>query len=242
MDTLKTCFKLSCITFSGILLFLMGSYIFIIPDVSELIHAADDNQMMVQQFYTNNDHTCTLEEIPRLMVYAFITSEDGDFYVHYGIDLMALMRATKTLITTGKKSEGGSTITMQVARNFYLHKRKTFLRKYREILLALKLERNFSKQQILEFYLNKIYFGNNQYGVKDASKYYYGKTLDELTLAQIAMIAIIPRAPSNDNPLDNPALSLKRRNHLLQKMLHVGQISIEEYTKAFKEPLTAAPH
>ena len=143
----------------------------------------------------------TFAEIPENLKNAFIAAEDNRFYSHNGVDYFGLLRAFKSFISTGKVTQGGSTITMQVARNFYLTREKKIIRKLREILLAYKMERNLSKERIFELYMNKIYLGHRAYGVEAAAQVYYGKRLSKLTLAQIAMIAGLPKAPSRYNPI-----------------------------------------
>ncbi len=143
----------------------------------------------------------SLAEIPDSMVKAMLAAEDDRFFEHPGVDWQGLMRAAWHLLRTGEKGQGGSTITMQVARNFFLGREKTYLRKLNEIILAIKIEQSLSKHEILELYLNKIYLGHRAYGVGAAAQVYYGKSLDDLALAQIAMIAGLPKAPSRFNPL-----------------------------------------
>ena len=159
-----------------------------------------------------------LKQIPDSMIKAVLASEDDRFYEHPGVDWQGLLRAVAHLVRTGEKGPGGSTITMQVARNFFLGREKTYLRKLNEILLALKIERELSKDEILELYINKIFLGHRAYGVGAAAQVYYGKTLDELTLAQTAMIAGLPKAPSRYNPVANPSRAVSRRNYVLGRM------------------------
>src|SRR3990167_3000531 len=134
------------------------------------------------------------DQIPPQLINAVLATEDQRYFQHPGIDIPGLMRAAVKLVLTGRKEEGGSTITMQVARSFYLTRHKTFGRKLREILLALKIENTLSKNKILELYLNKVFLGNRAYGVGAAAEIYYGKTLDQLTLDQYAMLAGLPKA------------------------------------------------
>ena len=184
----------------------------------------------------------TLEEIPELMQQAFLAAEDNRFYEHGGVDYQGILRAVINLIKTGERGQGGSTITMQLARNFYLSKEKTYTRKIREIFLALKIERELSKQQILELYLNKIYLGNRAYGVAAASQIYYGKELCELSVAQIAMIAGLPKAPSRYNPIVNPDRALTRRNYVLSRMRVLDFISDDIYEQEEMASVTAERH
>lgn len=182
------------------------------------------------------------DKIPTPLVNAVLATEDQRYFQHPGIDIPGLLRASLILIATGKKVQGGSTITMQVARSFYLNPRKTFGRKLREILLALKIDHKLSKQKILELYLNKIFLGNRAYGVAAAAQIYYGKALDQLTIDQFAMLAGLPKAPSTLNPLANPEAAKKRRDHVLARMLEVGYIDQKTYKTALTAPLNARYH
>ncbi len=184
----------------------------------------------------------SLDEVPKPMIQAFIATEDRRFYEHAGVDPVGLMRAAVNLVLTGKKSQGGSTITMQVARNFFLTRKKTYSRKLHEIMLALKINRELSKDKILELYLNKIYLGNRAYGVGAAARVYYGKTLNQLTLPQMAMIAGLPKAPSALNPLANPKAAKDRRNHVLERMYEQHYINKTTYEQAINTPITASFH
>ena len=184
----------------------------------------------------------TIAQIPKPLVQALLATEDQRYYEHVGVDIFGLGRAGLQLLRTGVKSQGGSTITMQVARNFFLNRKKTFVRKINEILLAIKIDHELSKDKILELYLNKIYFGNRAYGVAAAAEVYYGKKLNELTLAQMATIAGLPKAPSTINPIANPAAALKRRNHVLSRMFEEGYIDKQTYEKTLAEPISAHYH
>jgi penicillin-binding protein 1A len=168
-------------------------------------------------------------QLPTELIQAFLASEDDRFYEHHGVDYQGILRAVFSLLTTGKKAQGGSTITMQVARNFYLSNEKTYLRKLNEIILAFQIENSLTKNEILTLYLNKIYLGNRAYGVGAAADVYYGKPLQELSLAEYAMIAGLPKAPSRYNPVINPDRAMQRRNYVLHRMWEVGYISEETY-------------
>ena len=181
----------------------------------------------------------TFSEIPDDLKNAFIAAEDNRFYSHSGVDYIGLLRAFKSFVSTGKVTQGGSTITMQVARNFYLTREKKIIRKLREILLAYKMERNLSKERIFELYMNKIYLGHRAYGVAAAAQVYYGKRLSELTLAEIAMIAGLPKAPSRYNPIANEKRALQRRDYVLRRMSENNFISKELYVTAYLKPVTA---
>jgi len=184
----------------------------------------------------------TLEEIPDLMEQAFLSAEDDRFFEHPGVDYKGILRAVVNLVMTGERGQGGSTITMQLARNFYLSCEKTYLRKINEILLALKIERELDKEKILELYLNKIYLGNRSYGVAAAAQIYYGLGLDELSLAQIAMIAGLPKAPSTYNPIINPERATIRRDYVLSRMFKLGFISTAQFEENRNAPVTAKRH
>jgi len=182
------------------------------------------------------------DNIPQPLIEAVLATEDRRFFEHPGVDIVGLLRASVQLVRTGAKSQGGSTITMQVARNFFLTRKKSFLRKINEILLAIKIDHKLSKEKILELYLNKIYFGNRAYGVAAAAEVYYGKTLSQLTLPEIAMLAGLPQAPSTHNPLTNPNAAKKRRNHVLERMYEEKLIDEKAYQTAIKAPLTEKYH
>ncbi len=183
-----------------------------------------------------------LDEIPEALRQAFLAAEDDRFYEHPGVDYQGILRAVVHLLKTGERGQGGSTITMQLARNFYLSREKTFGRKLNEIFLALKIEQQLSKDKVLELYLNKIYLGNRAYGVAAAARVYYGKSLEELDLAQIAMIAGLPKAPSRYNPIINPERALTRRNYVLNRMLELGFVTEADYRWAKAQPTTAGLH
>jgi penicillin-binding protein 1A len=179
---------------------------------------------------------------PTLFIKAVLAAEDDSFYHHHGVDLKSLVRAASELLTSGHIQTGGSTITMQVARNYLLSYEKTFSRKFNEILLALQIERELSKNDILELYINKIFFGNRAYGVEAAAQVYYGKSIDQLDLAQWATIAGIPKAPSANNPLANAGRALQRRNWILGRMLSLDYIDRAQYDSAIHEPIGASYH
>ncbi|AEF98730.1 penicillin-binding protein, 1A family [Methylomonas methanica MC09] len=226
--------------------FSVACYFFIVelskelPDIGKLEHVqyqtplsifTRDN-LLIGQYGEKKRIPVTIDEIPRLQIQAFLAAEDERFYSHPGVDYKGLLRAANQLLLTGKKTQGGSTITMQVARNFLLSKEKTFLRKLKEILLAIQIEQRYSKAQILELYLNKIYMGQRAYGLAAAAQTYYGKNLDALKLHQQAMIAGLPKAPSVYNPIVNAERALERRNYVLRRMLTLKFILPSEYQQA----------
>ncbi|MEC9315243.1 MAG: penicillin-binding protein 1A, partial [Pseudomonadota bacterium] len=182
------------------------------------------------------------QEIPPQMIDAFLAAEDDRFYQHPGVDYQGIIRAVYSLLMTGEKTQGGSTITMQVARNFFLTSEKTYLRKLNEIILALEMEQVLTKEEILALYLNKIYLGNRAYGVGAAANVYYGRPLSELTLPEMAMIAGLPKAPSRYNPIANPERAMIRRNYVLRRMWEVGYISEQDYLEASQAPVSATYH
>ncbi|MCP4489421.1 MAG: penicillin-binding protein 1A [Gammaproteobacteria bacterium] len=202
----------------------------------------DKNSVLLAEYGEHRRIPVLFEDIPPNLIEAFISVEDDRFWEHFGVDPVALMAAVYEVVTTGNKTRGGSTITMQVARNFFLSPEKTYIRKLNEILLAVKIERELSKEKILELYLNKIYLGHRAYGIVAASQVYYDKTLADLSLAQAAMIAGLPKAPSKYNPVRNPERALIRRNHVLNRMYTLDYIDEQTYDLARVEPVTAELH
>ena len=180
--------------------------------------------------------------IPACIKQAFLAGEDARFYEHPGVDWQGISRAVFHLVRTGEKTVGGSTITQQLARNFFLSFEKTYVRKLKEIFLALKIERELSKQEILELYLNKIFLGHRAYGVGAAAQVYYGKQLHELSLAQCAMIAALPKAPSRINPISSPERALERRNYVLDRLRELDYIGVTDHQAAIAEKDLAFYH
>ncbi len=228
----------------------VGAYLYIkpnLPDIEELrriqlqvpLRIFSSEGLLIAEFGEKRRSPVTFGELPARMVQAFTAAEDSAFFSHPGVDIRGLARAGITLLLTGKRKQGGSTITMQVARNFYLTRKKTYLRKLYEIFLALDIEQKLSKQEILELYVNKIYLGHRAYGVGAAARVYYGKTLAELDLPEIAMIAGLPKAPSAYNPVSNPPRALARRNYVLGRMLDLEYITPGEHAAATAAPVTA---
>lgn len=195
---------------------------------------------LIAEFGEQRRNPLEYAQFPQRMIDAFLSAEDANFFTHPGVDVRGLVRAGVQLALTGEKKQGGSTITMQVARNFYLSSQKTYTRKLSEIFLALRIEKELSKEEILELYLNKIYLGHRAYGVGAAAQVYYGKTVDQLDLAQTAMIAGLPKAPSDLNPITNPQRAVERRNYVLGRMLELGRITQAEHDQAASQPVTAS--
>jgi len=194
---------------------------------------------LIAEFGEKRRTPVTIEQVPERQLQAFLAAEDSRFYEHFGVDIKGLARAALELASTGHIQSGGSTITMQVAKNYFLSRDRTFIRKFNEILLALQIERELDKNTILELYLNKIYLGNRAYGIAAASQVYYNKPVSELTLAQMAMLAGLPKAPSAFNPLANPSRALARRNWILGRMKELEMISQDDYEQAVNAELTA---
>lgn len=181
-------------------------------------------------------------QIPPLYLKALLSAEDAEFFEHHGVSLRGLMRAGSQLLQSGNIQSGGSTITMQLARDFFLSRKQVFSRKFNEILLSLQIEQEFSKEEILELFNNKMFFGNRAYGLQAAAQIYYGKDVQDLTLAQDAMIVGVLKAPSAYNPIANPKRAIIRRNWILGRMLELRYIDQAAYEAAINEPNTAAYH
>jgi len=221
-----------------------------LPSVEELkeiqlqiplrIHSQDFK--IIAEFGEKKRSPVSFEEIPQSMIDAFLAAEDDSFFEHKGIVFSGLARAAIELVSTGTIRSGGSTITMQVARNFFLTNRQEFTRKFNEILLAFRIEEELSKQEILSLYANKIYMGKKAYGIGAAAQVYYGKRLSELSLAEIATIAGLPKAPSRYNPLANLERTMVRRNWILGRMLSLGKIDQVAYEDAVAEVDSASYH
>ena len=198
--------------------------------------------LLINQFGEKRRIPVTIDQIPEPLLHAFLATEDNRFYDHIGIDPIGIVRSALVLISTGEKKQGASTITMQLARNFFLTREKAYIRKVKEIFIAIHIENLLSKDEIFELYLNKIELGNRAFGIGAAAQVYYGKELKELTLAQMAMIAGLPKAPSALNPIRNPERAKARRNVVLGRMLDEKYISKAQYNEAINQPITAYFH
>jgi penicillin-binding protein 1A len=198
--------------------------------------------LLINQFGEKRRIPVTIDEIPQPLIDAFLATEDNRFYDHIGIDPIGIVRSAIVLISTGEKKQGASTITMQLARNFFLTREKAYIRKIKEIFIALHIENVLTKDEILELYLNKIELGNRAFGIGAAAQVYYGKELKDLTLAQMAMIAGLPKAPSALNPIRNPARAKARRNVVLGRLLTENYITKDVYDDATSQPITAYFH
>ncbi len=231
----------------------VGAYLYVaseLPSVADLkniqlqtpLRVYTRDARLIGEFGEKRRIPVAVTQVPPLMVDAFLASEDDRFFEHPGVDYEGLLRAAVKLVETGEKKQGGSTITMQLARNYFLTSERTYKRKIKEIFLALLIERRFSKNEILQLYLNKIFLGHRAYGVGAAAEVYYGAGVEDLKLAQIAMIAGLPKAPSIYNPLSNPSLALKRRDYVLDRMLELKKITPAEHVAAVGEGITAKRH
>lgn len=221
-----------------------------VPSVSELrntqlnlplrVYSKDDQ--LIAEFGKHRRRPITYEQVPDDLRNAFIAIEDSRFYDHKGVDFRGIARAVVSAFKQRRVTQGASTITMQVARNFYLNNDRTLDRKLRELLLALKIEGDLSKEEILELYLNKIFLGKRSYGVGSAAEIYYGKKIEDLTLAQSAMIAGLPKAPSKYNPVTNPQRAKIRRDYILKRMSDLDYITESAFKTALAEELSASIH
>jgi len=235
---------------SGILWLCGGLYLYLSPELPP-VEALRDIKLqtpmsvytkdgkLIGQFGEKKRNPLIYNDIPPLFIKALLAAEDDGFYQHHGIDFSGLLRAVTELLITGEKGSGGSTLTMQVARNYFLSKEKTFTRKFNEILLALEIERHLSKQEILTLYVNRVFLGHRAYGFEAAAQVYYGNHIEDLSLAQLAMMSGLPKAPSRYNPISNPERALIRRNWILGRMLNLGYISNDQHLQALEEAVSA---
>jgi len=200
------------------------------------------NGELVAEFGEQRREPVTMDQVPEQLIQAILAAEDDGFYSHPGVDFAGVLRAAIQNLRSGQTQQGASTITMQVARNYFLTREKTYTRKIKEALLAFRLERMLTKDQILELYLNKIFLGHRSYGYAAAARTYYDTPLDELTLPQMAMLAGLPKAPSRDNPFTNPQRAVERRNYVLARMGELGYIDDATQAAARRAELSAARH
>ena len=237
-------------TFFGLSASLTGVYLYLSPNLPAIeslkkielqtplrVYSIDNK--LIGEFGEKRRAPIDLEDAPQALIDAVLAAEDDAFFEHKGVNPKSLLRAALQLLLSGEIQSGGSTITMQVARNFFLSSEQTFSRKFNEILLAIKIERLLSKGEILELYLNRIYLGNRAYGVKAAAQAYYGLKLESLSLAQIAMIAGLPKAPSTYNPIANPKRAKLRRDWILNRMASLNKVETQAAEAARQEPVTA---
>jgi penicillin-binding protein 1A len=237
----------------GLALGLSGAYLYLspgLPSVETLksvqlqipLRVYSSDGKLIAEFGEMRRSPIKFADIPPHFIQALLSAEDDNFENHYGVDPSSLMRAAAQLFKSGHIQTGGSTITMQVAKNYFLSSERSFSRKTNEILLALQIERELTKDEILELYVNKIYLGNRAYGIEAAAQVYYGKSIRDVSLAQMAMIAGLPKAPSRFNPLANPVRAKERRDWILGRMFKLGKITEADYQAALAEPINASYH
>src|SRR5512138_3898354 len=205
------------------------------PKIPLRIYTAEGT--LIGEFGEERRAVVSIEEVPPQLKHAIIAAEDERFYQHPGIDYIGVLRAAYANLVAGGRRQGASTITMQVARNFFLSSEKTLTRKLYEALLAFKIEHSLGKDQILELYINQIYLGQRAYGFAAAAQTYFGKALPQLSLGEIAMLAGLPKAPSQYNPFVNPQRAKQRQHYVLRRMNELGYITTAQYDQALKTPL-----
>lgn len=201
-----------------------------------------EDSRLIAEYGEKRREPVQISAVPQHLKNAILAAEDARFYKHPGVDYQGLLRAAYYLFKTGEKGPGGSTITMQVARNFFLTNEKTYIRKIKEIFLSFKIESELEKDEILELYVNKIYLGNRSYGFASAAKVYYGKKIGDIELNEAAMMAGLPKAPSRYNPIVNPERALLRRDYVLRRLNELGMITDKEFTDTKAMPVTATLH
>ncbi|MGV8916905.1 MAG: penicillin-binding protein 1A [Pseudomonas sp.] len=239
--------------FCGLLLVLSGVFLYLTPGLPSVdalrsiqlqipLRVYSSDGKLIAEFGEMRRSPIRFADIPPNFISALLSAEDDNFANHYGVDPSSLVRAAGQLVKSGHIQSGGSTITMQVAKNFFLTSERSFSRKTNEILLALEIERQLTKDEILELYVNKIYLGNRAYGIEAAAQVYYGKSIRDVSIAQMAMIAGLPKAPSRFNPLANPVRAKERRDWILGRMYKLGKIDENAYQTALAEPINASYH
>lgn len=205
------------------------------PKIPLRVYTADGH--LIGEFGEERRSIVRIDDVPNVMKQAILAAEDERFYQHGGIDTIGMIRAAIMNLTSGGKKQGASTITQQVARNFFLSSEKTYTRKLYEVLLSFKIEHNLSKDQILELYINQIYLGQRAYGFSAAASIYFGKQLKDLTPAEAAMLAGLPKAPSAFNPVVNPKRAKLRQQYVLRRMKEMGTLDEKQHEAALKQTL-----
>lgn len=253
MKYVKLLFIISILAFVLGVAAITGIYFYIKPELPSVAVLKDVRLQTPMKIYTQDGKLISqfgvkrriplqLEEVPEQLIHAVLATEDSRFYEHPGIDPIGMSRAFVNLILTGEKGQGGSTLTMQLARDFFLTRDKTYIRKIKEIFVAWHMEQLLSKDEILELYLNRIELGHRAFGFGAAAQVYYGKEVGELSLAQIATISGLPKAPSTLNPISRPDRSIERRRVVLLRMLDEEYITQAEFESASNAPVTAEKH
>jgi len=205
------------------------------PNVVTTIYS--DDEKVIAEFSTQRRKTLTIDEMPQTIINAFVAAEDNEFFTHKGINPLTILRAALKNLRAGAAKQGGSTITQQVAKQILLSPEKKLSRKIREMFLAFKIEGEFSKKEIITLYLNHIFLGMQAYGIEAAAYTYYGKAAKDLSIPEAAVLAGLPVAPSQDNPIRDPKAAKSRQRYVLGRMLTLGMISRGEYDEFIKEPL-----
>jgi len=205
------------------------------PKIPLRVYTADD--YLIGEFGEERRALVAFQDVPEIMKQAILAAEDERFYQHKGVDILGITRAAVSNLISGGKRQGASTITQQVAKNFFLSSEKTYVRKLYEALLSFKIEHNLSKDQIFELYINQIYLGQRAYGFGAAAQIYFGKPLQELNISEAAMLAGLPKAPSAFNPVVNPKRAKLRQQYVLRRMRELGFIDAKQFEVALKQPL-----
>lgn len=252
-SAIRLSFAILLLGSGAVLLACLGAYQYLRPDLPDVaalrqvelqvpLRVYSRDGLLIAQFGEQRRIPLTLKEIPPQLVNAVLAAEDDRFFAHHGVDYPGLMRATLRHLMSGDMAEGGSTITMQLTRGIFLTPEKTYRRKLAEIFLTLRIEQQFTKEEILTLYLNRIFLGQRAYGVGAAAEVYFGKTIDELELAEIALIAGLPQRPSRDNPVANPEYAKQRRTYVLRRLLENGSITQAEHDAATDAPVESKLH
>src|SRR5881398_3038852 len=213
------------------------------PPVMTRVHATDGS--LLGEYAKERRLYLPIQAVPKLVINAFLAAEDKNFYDHNGIDYTGIARAVTLYIQnygSNRRPQGASTITQQVAKNFLLTNEVSFTRKIKEALLAMRIERAYSKDKILELYVNEIYLGLGAYGIAAASLLYFDKSVHELTIAEAAYLAGLPKGPNNYNPFRQRDRAIERRNYVIDRMVEDQYIALQEGERAKKEPLNVTPH
>ncbi|WP_062061620.1 penicillin-binding protein 1A [Cellvibrio sp. OA-2007] len=239
-------FSVTLVTFAGLYLYLSPK----LPSVDSLrevklqtpLRVYSSDGKLIGEFGEQRRTPLTYNQIPPLYIKALLSAEDAEFFEHHGVSLKGMLRAASQILKSGAIQSGGSTITQQLARDFFLTRKQVFSRKFNEILLSIEIERKFTKEEILELFNNKMFFGNRAYGLQAAAQIYYGKDIDQLSIAQYAMIVGVLKAPSAYNPLANLKRAMIRRNWIIGRMYELKHIDQATYEAAINEPNTASYH
>lgn len=243
---LLSCASVTAVTFAGLYLYLSPK----LPSVESLrqvklqtpLRVYSSDGKLIGEFGEQRRTPLTYQQIPPLYIKALLSAEDANFFEHHGVSIKGMVRAASQILKSGAIQSGGSTITQQLARDFFLTRKQIFTRKFNEILLSIEIERKFTKEEILELFNNKMFFGNRAYGLQAAAQIYYGKDIHDLNVAQYAMIVGVLKAPSAYNPLANPKRAMIRRNWILGRMYSLKYIDQATYEASINEPNTASYH